>query len=123
MSDPLGWTAQGLEAIVGDAKTVIERVSALSLEYSAEKIVVGYPLNMDGSIGARAQVTDSFISGLADVVTCPIIKWDERLTTVFAGKTMRETGLNPSKNKGKIDILSAVILLQSYLDHDARETR
>ena len=116
MSDPLGWTAQGLEAVVGDAVLARDRIAELSKEYNTDKIVVGYPLNMDGSVGARAKITDDFIAELAKVVTCEVVKWDERLTSVHASRTMRETGVSASKNKEKVDILSAMILLQSYLD-------
>ena len=116
MSDQFGWTAQGLEAVVGNMADVVNRIKLLSTEHSVDKIVVGYPLNMDGSAGKRAHITDDFISALENELTCPIIQWDERLTSVRAGKIMRETGVNASKNKTKVDILSAVILLQSYLD-------
>ena len=117
ISDPLGWTAQGLETIVGGVRIVVNRITVLSEEYQTDRIVVGYPLNMDGSIGSRAQITDNFIAELSRAVKCQILRWDERLTTVFAGRTMRETGVSISKNKEKINILSAVILLQSYLDN------
>ena len=116
MSDPMGWTAQRLEAVVGKERVVIERITALTSEHSVDKIVVGYPLNMDGSAGKRAQITGEFIDRLSSEVSCPVIKWDERLTSVSAGRVMRETGVSASRNKEKVDILSAVIMLQSYLD-------
>ena len=116
MSDSLGLTAQGLETITGNARAALSRITALSEEHRVEKIVVGYPLNMDGSAGARAQITMAFIDELAGAVTCPVIKWDERLTSVSAERAMRETGVRASKNKGRVDIISAMILLQSYLD-------
>ena len=112
----MGWTAQGLEAVIGDTGIVIEKIVALSAEYGVDKIVVGYPLNMDGTVGKRAQITDNFISELSGAVTCPIIKWDERLTSVSAGRAMREVGMSASRNKEKVDVLSAMIMLQSYLD-------
>ena len=116
MSDPLGWTAQGLEAIVGKPGTVVRRIAVLTVEHSVDKIVVGYPLNMDGSAGKRAQVTDRFIDDLSCAVTCPVVKRDERLTSVYAARTMQETGESATRNKAKVDILSAIIILQSYLD-------
>jgi putative Holliday junction resolvase len=120
MSDPLGWTAQAQEVIIGGAGKVIARIAELVTEYLVDKIVVGYPLNMDGSAGKRAEITDNFIINLADAVDCPIVRWDERLTSVSAGRAMRETGLSASKNKDKVNILAAMIMLQSYLDKEKK---
>ena len=122
LSDPMGWTAQGLEAVVGGAAKAADRIVALVEEYGVEKIVVGYPLNLDGSIGVRARITDEFITQLADRVKSPVIKWDERYTTVAAGKSMRESGAKASKNKEKVNIISAMIMLQSYLDYIAKSS-
>jgi putative Holliday junction resolvase len=116
MSDPLGLTAQGIEVVIGSERTQISRIAALSEEHGVEKIIVGYPLNMDGSAGARAQITEAFISKLEDAVTCPVLKWDERLTSVSAQRALKETGARVTKDKGRIDIISAMIMLQSYLD-------
>ncbi|MDR3120182.1 MAG: Holliday junction resolvase RuvX [Clostridiales bacterium] len=134
MSDPLGWTAQGLEAVVGDMCTAVDRVAELAALHQAQAVVVGYPLNMNGTAGARAERTDAFIAALkgringaeppADTEGGPaaaaVIRWDERLTSVSAGRALREAGIHPTsrkeREKGRLDILSAVILLQSYLD-------
>ena len=121
VSDPFGWTAQGLEVIIGGMKTVVNRVAELSAVYDADEVVVGYPLNMDGSAGSRARITDDFIYELLLMVRCPVSRWDERLTSVYAERTMHETGSAATRNKGEIDILSAVILLQSYLDRAAHQ--
>jgi len=135
VSDPMGWTAQGLEAVKGGAGAAAKRIAELARQYGAEKIVVGYPLNMDGTAGFRAERTDAFISALkakigaenaknagnTDIAgNAEVIKWDERLTSAEAARIMRESGARPTargvREKGSLDILSASILLQSYLD-------
>jgi len=125
VSDPLGWTAQGLETINGDMDAAAGRIVKLAGEYDARTIVVGYPLNMNGTSGFRAERTDEFISALSKTaeeasLELVVIKWDERLTSAEAARIMRDTGGRPTarktREKGKLDVLSAAILLQSYLD-------
>jgi len=128
VSDPLGWTAQGLETVKGGMNATAERVAQLAEQYGAEAIVVGYPYNMDGTAGFRAERTDMFIAALDGALlrktevgrAVGIVKWDERLTSAEAAKTLRATGVKHTsrrgREEGKLDILSAVILLQSYLD-------
>jgi len=121
ISDPFGWTAQGLEAVIGDMEKTIERISDIASSYQVESIIVGYPLNMNGTVGFRAEKTEIFINKLSQKTKLSVIKWDERLTSVYAGNTLKEVGVKASKNKAKVDILSAVILLQSYLDNSLRK--
>jgi putative Holliday junction resolvase len=116
VSDPFGWTAQGVETVVGNKDAVIGRIYDLANQYGVDSIVVGYPINMSGSAGARAIATEQFAAKLEERTGVKVIKWDERLTTVLASKTMRATGSKPKKGKGDIDIVSAVLILQSYLD-------
>jgi putative Holliday junction resolvase len=90
-SDPFGWTAQGLEVVRGGMSAAAARVAELTREYKAGTIVVGYPLNMDGTAGFRAERTERFIAALAELVDSEsprveIVKWDERLTTAEAGR-------------------------------------
>ena len=117
ISDPFGWTAQGVETTVGDMEAAVSRIAQLADEYGAETVVVGYPLNMNGTVGPRAERTDEFIGLLSGRLRCPVERWDERLTSVYAGNTLKEAGVKASRNKAKVDLLSAVLMLQSYLDN------
>jgi putative Holliday junction resolvase len=116
VSDPFGWTAQGIETVTGNMETAIGRICELAGQYGAEAIVVGYPRKMDGTIGSRAEKTDLFAAKLEQRSNVRTIKWDERLTSVYAERTMREAGKSASKNRAAVDMLAAVIILQSYLD-------
>ena len=117
VSDPFGWTAQGVETVSGEMDVAVSRIVALAEQYSAETVVVGYPLNMNGTAGPRVERTEEFIAVLSKRLSCPVEKWDERLTSVYASNTLKETGVKASRNKAKVDLLSAVLLLQSYLDN------
>ncbi len=118
ISDPLGYTAQGLESIAhgNDEKKLLNRISEIIKEYSVEKIVIGYPLNMNASVGPRAEKTNLFIEKLSKLFGLEIIKIDERLTTVSANKTMTTLGISKNKKKGIVDTISATYILQTYLD-------
>jgi putative Holliday junction resolvase len=129
VSDPFGWTAQGLETFTGDAAAAVARIAMLAVSYEAASIVVGYPLNMNGTTGERARRTDMFIYALVEKLnaidrSAEIIRWDERLTSRAAARTIKESGKRPTsrgtREKGQLDKLSAVILLQSYLDSITR---
>lgn len=119
ISDPFGWTAQGLETLSSKngLKDPLERIKEIITQYGVEKIVIGYPLNMDGTEGARTEKTNEFIDKLSKLADIEIVKWDERLTTVAAQRTMTETGVKTSKKKGIVDQIAAVYILQGYLDH------
>jgi len=123
VSDPLGWTAQGLEVFNGSMDKAAGHIARLARQYEASAIVVGYPVNMDGSKGFRAERTDEFIEILKEHIDdgiADIVKWDERLTSAQAARVLKASGVRPTargvREKGKLDILSAAILLQSYLD-------
>jgi len=117
VSDPMGWTAQGLETIESkNIDNVIGRIAELVQEYHIEKIVVGFPKNMNGSIGPRGELTLSFIEKLKEKVNTEIIPWDERLTTVAAHKVLNETNVRGKKRKNVVDTVAASYILQGYLD-------
>jgi putative Holliday junction resolvase len=119
VSDPMGWTAQGLETIknTGTNWLHLERILDVIREYNVDKIVVGFPKNMNGTIGPRGEKTLEFIEKLKENVSnAEIIKWDERLTTVAANRTMHEMGIKTSKKKNMVDRIAAVYILQGYLD-------
>lgn len=118
ISDMLGITAQGLESINhGDSqKKLIERLKEIINEYKVEKIVIGYPLNMNASKGPRAEKTDKFIKKLEDEFKIEVVKIDERLTTVAAHRTMTSLSIGKEKKKKIVDTISAQYILQMYLD-------
>lgn len=116
ISDELGITAQGLETLVinGSDKKFISHIRKLICEYSLEEIVIGYPKNMDGSLSKKAQKIDTLVP-LIENLGVKVIKWDERLTTVSAYKTMKELNIS-QKNKNKVaDKLAATYILEGYL--------
>lgn len=118
MSDPLGWTAQGIETIhwKGSFDRPIDRIVQIAKEYKVERIIIGFPRNMNGTIGPRGERTLEFIEALSGAADSEIIKWDERLTTVAANRLMHETGVKTSRKKGIVDQIAAVYILQGYLD-------
>lgn len=117
ISDALGITAQGLESIESSNKNkLLNRLSEIIKEYSVEKIVIGYPLNMNATVGPRAQKTNEFIEVLKSRFHLEVIKIDERLTTVASHRTMAELGIKKEKKKQIVDTMSAVYILQMYLD-------
>lgn len=118
MSDPLGWTAQGVETIVWKCgmKQPAEKIGKLAKDYGVEKIIIGFPKNMNGTIGPRGEKTTEFIDVLKRFTDVDIVKWDERLSTVAANRTMHEVGMKTSKKKLVVDQIAAVFILQGYLD-------
>ena len=122
ISDPLGWTAQGLETISwrGSMEKPAEKIAQLAKQYQVEKFVVGLPKNMNGSIGPSGEKAMAFGELLASMAGIEVIQWDERLTTVAANRIMHEVGMKTSKKKGSVDRIAAVLILQGYLDSGAK---
>ncbi len=109
--------ARTLETFTSDSmKKVIERAEALATEHKAEKIVLGFPKNMDGSVGARGKKSKKLAALLEAELDLPVILWDERLTTVSAHNLMNETNIRGKKRKESVDKIAAAFILQSYLD-------
>ena len=117
VSDALGMTAQGVKTIFESyPPKVAQNVSEIAKELSAEKIVVGLPKNMDGTVGFRGEATYAFIEELKKLTDLPIITWDERLSTVSAIKSLNETNTRGKKRKEVVDTVAAMYILQNYLD-------
>lgn len=116
VSDPLGITAQGLTTVKnkGEEKTLKELKKIID-EYSPEKIVIGLPKNMDGSLGFRADATYTFAELLKTIYNGEIAFWDERLTTVGASRYLNETNTVKKARKDIIDTLSACLILEGYM--------
>ena len=113
VSDALGITAQGLETIGRGDSGSFERVLR---EYEITEIVVGLPLNMDGTKGVRAEGAALFAEGLRNKYSVPVRLWDERLSTAHAEREMIRGDLSRRKRKGLSDMVAAQLILQSYLD-------
>ena len=118
VSDALGWTAQGLETIVykGNMNILLNRIGEIIQEYDIKKIVIGFPRNLNGTIGPRAEKTEEFIKILIDKFKLNVIKWDEWLSTVSAHRDMNDMGVKNKKKKNLVDTIAAVHILQNYLD-------
>lgn len=121
VSDPFGWTAQGLEIIrrnnPTEHKQSLGRLAQIIDEYSVETIVLGYPKNLDNSEGVRCEKTKVYKEYLEKrFQNIPVVLWDERFSTVAANNSMIEAGLNHEKRKSVIDKMAAVHILQGYLD-------
>lgn len=98
-------------------KELIEQIQKDAAEQRVEKIVVGYPLNMDGSAGERAQKCKSFAQLLQQSTGLPVVLWDERGTTVSAHQVLNVTDTRGKKRKAVVDAVSAVLILETYLHY------
>lgn len=122
MSDPLGIMAYGLETIrrhdEAALRKSVRRIKELVREYKADTIVLGYPLNMNGSEGERCRKTLVFRDKLSRTVkNIPIELWDERLSTVASVRGLREGGYSWDKINLIVDEAAAIYILQGYLDY------
>ena len=117
-SDPLGWTAQGVETINRTSnKNDLKRLRELVAQYEAKIFVIGLPKNMDGTEGDRCEFVKTFAAKIA--ASLPEVQqnfWDERLSTVAAQRTLIEADLSRRKRKKVIDKMAAVYILQGWLD-------
>lgn len=120
LSDELHLTAQVLTTINRQSLSVdLESLRRITKEHDVSQIVVGMPINMDGSLGPKARETERFMAELACAVDCPITDWDERLSTVAAERTLLEANLSRAKRRKVIDRVAAAWILQGYLDSRA----
>ena len=93
----------------------VEKVAAAAIENKAEAVIVGLPLNMNGSEGPRAELCRTFAAELSEKISVPVRMWDERQTTVSAAGYLNQTDTRGKKRKEVIDAVAAVIILDSYL--------
>ncbi len=121
ISDPLMITANRLQVIDGKEgrRKVVSAIAAIVASKEVDVVVVGYPVNMDGSKGPRVKVTEKFARELgeacANVRPVEIVFWDERLTTKMADRAMIEMNVH-QRQKGVSDEIAAMLILQNYLD-------
>ena len=125
VTDPLGWDAQGVETIFREKenhlRSTLRRIEELVKEYRAEKIVLGYPVNMDGSAGERAVKTADFAKVVSERTGLPVILVDERLTTVEADGILAARGVAHGDRKKEIDRIAAAVILSDYLADERSE--
>ena len=125
VSDELLITAQGVEIIRRKAPTklrqTLARIDELVGEYCVEKIVLGYPKNMNNTEGERCEKTQEFKEMLEKRTGLEVVLWDERLTTVSADNAMMEMGIRRENRKEYVDEIAAIFILQGYLDFLANQ--
>ena len=119
VSDPMGWTAQGIEVIrrQGSTEVEIKRLRELITEYGVELILLGLPKNMNGTVGEQGQKTIQYAGRLEERLGLPVQLWDERLSTAAAGRVLLEADMRRAKRKKVIDKVAAAVILQGYLDY------
>lgn len=121
ISDELMITAQGINSLQRKIlKSDLEEISKLAQGNNVEEIIVGLPLNMDGTYSAKTKEVVEFVEELTKTVSVPIKTWDERLTTMQAERVLLEADVSRAKRKKVTDKLAAQIILQSYLDAKKR---
>ena len=121
VSDELGIIAQGVTTLKrkGLNHDITQLLKVIE-EQRAEKVVMGLPKNMNGSLGPSAKMVLTLLGELEKSVDIPVITWDERLSTVAAERTLLEADMSRKKRKKVIDKVAALIILQGYLDNQAR---
>jgi putative Holliday junction resolvase len=121
MSDELGITAQGLKTLRRKStEEDLREIAAIVGQFEIDKIVVGLPKNMNGTLGEQAEIVLEWTKVLTDKIQLPVVTWDERLSTVGASKVLLQADLSRRKRKKVIDKLAAVLILQGYLDQSSR---
>ena len=125
VSDPLGFTAQGVEIIrrksENKMRQTLARIEELIAQYQVEEIVLGLPKNMNNTLGDRAEKSLELKETLERRTSLPVVMWDERLTTVSANRVLMETGVRRENRKEHVDEIAAVFILQGYLDYLANK--
>lgn len=119
VSDALGWTAQGIETVKIDeanGEFGIDRIAELVKEYAITEFVVGFPKNMNNTVGPRGEASENYKKLLEEQFSLPVKLWDERLTTMAAERMLIEADVSRKKRKQVIDKMAAVMILQGYLD-------
>lgn len=120
VSDPLGFTAQGLETITrkdeNKLRQTCARIEELIAELQIERIVLGNPINMNDTLGERVEKTLAFKEMLERRTGLSVVLWDERLTTIAAEQILIESGVRRENRKVVIDKVAACLILQGYLD-------
>ena len=125
VSDALLITAQGVEIIrrkeENKLRQTLARIEELIGEYEVHEIVLGFPKNMNDTLGERAELSMEFKEKLERRTGLPVVLWDERLTTVAADRIMMEVGVRREHRKDYVDQIAATLILQGYLDYRSNQ--
>jgi len=117
LSDPGQVLARGLQVLhCRSRERDMAVIASLAKEHEVEKIVVGYPRRLDGTVGEQARKVEAYAAELQEVVKIPVILWDERLSTIRAQRAMIEAGRKRRERKERLDAVAAAVILQDYLD-------
>jgi putative Holliday junction resolvase len=119
ISDELQLLAHPLETIPAN-KQPATRVAEIVRERKVDHVVAGLPLQMNGKLGAAATEVLQFVESLRAILPCPVVTWDERLTTAAAHRALRDAGKKTRHTRGYVDQVAAQMILQSYLDNRAQ---
>jgi putative Holliday junction resolvase len=118
ISDQLQLLAHPLETIPTD-KNTLSRIAEIVIQKKIDHVVTGVPRQMNGQIGAAATEVFEFIEKLRANLPCPVVTWDERLTTAAAHRALRDAGKKTRQTRSYVDQVAAQMILQSYLDRRA----
>ncbi len=121
ISDELGITAQGLKTL--RRKSIEEdfmEIAKIIHQFQIDKVVVGLPKKMDGTLGKQAEMVFQWIKVFKNKIHVPVVTWDERFSTVGASRVLLEADVSRRKRKKVVDKLAAVLILQGYLDRNRR---
>ena len=121
ISDELGLLAHPLETIPADQRS-LARIAEIVRGKKVDHVVAGLPKQMDGQLGAAAAEVLQFVEKLRAMLPCPVVTWDERLTTAAAHRALRDAGKKTRHTRGYVDQVAAQMILQSYLDNRAVNT-
>ncbi len=118
LSDPTGFLA-GQTFLIRSRKedVVLRELADLARDRGAEELVMGYPRNMDGTLGPRAEKYAAMAERLREATGLPVILWDERRTTVDAHRILGEHGIRSKNRKDKVDAVAASLILEGYLEY------
>lgn len=121
LSDPTGSVASPLDTIVHrDRRKDLAAVAAAARAHGVERIVVGWPRNMDGTVGPAAKRAEAFAESLRQIADVPVDLWDERLSTAAAERSLREASVRRGRRREVRDRVAAALILQAYLDARSR---
>ena len=118
ISDPTGFLAGFITVINAyRPEAVAEQISALAKEHGVEELVLGHPINMDGTRGPRSEKAQAMKTLLEETTSLPVVLWDERRTTIDAHQILMNSGKNAKKRKKVVDAVAATLILEGYLTY------